>query len=281
MIAEDIRGLTIRLYQGQIARRDQHLAQTVNDALAQATSLGALQSSRMQIVISDLFASEYQARVDLLWDILQQVLSAHGISLVGNVASDLKGFLDEVLTAQKDALNQELWRNFDRFRSGGMSAFREKVSSQAIVSKNELDAKVDFFVLGLKARSHEAGAVGGPVQNFYGSTIGVVQTGNSSTAQVSQSLTMGDTAATERALDAVTDALKAHMELAGFTQAELLELVKEMRQEVTQPKPSRSKLTKIAGGLALAIQTSKDLKPAYELLRTVLLPWGVLLPTWP
>jgi hypothetical protein len=71
------------------------------------------------------------------------------------------------------------------------------------------------------------------------------------------------------------------MELAGFTQAELLELVKEMRQEVTQPKPSRSKLTKIAGGLALAIQTSKDLKPAYELLRTVLLPWGVLLPTWP
>ena len=230
--------------------------------------------------IVKLYCGELRVRADLLWDTLQQVLSVAGVAPGAALEGDLKGFVDERIERQWDYLGDRLQKELMRFQ--GASHLMESIGDERRRMEESLHARIDLLALQLRAKVTQQGSLPETttVQNFYGGSFGVVQSGAGATAHVTQSITIGDTEATVRALDQLSGALAGRTEIGGYPNQDVLDAVKELRTEVQKPQPSRFRLTQVASGIALAVQTSADLKPAYELMRAALLGWGVTLPPW-
>lgn len=110
------------------------------------------------------------------------------------------------------------------------------------------------------------------------SPVGVVQTGPGATASVVQALGAEDREALLHALRVVGEALSAVKELPGSSKEEVLQLVEEGRTEIQKARPNGMRLGAVLSAVATAIQTAGSLQPAYQALKTALLPLGILLP---
>jgi hypothetical protein len=276
MFDSDAQALADRLYADARRKREAHLAGSLMSMTNEATKRNALGNGRFHAALADICAAEFHARVDLLWDIVQQVLSAHGVVPAGDLAQRIKEFLTPRLSKECSELTERARREVARFR--GLAHLQAKVSEEFRPAEDGLFARVDLFA---KQLSRAPVSPGSSVQNFYGSTVGAVQTGAGATATVQQSIVVGDTKATETALLALSEALSAITVSGAFSQRELLELVADLVSEVRKPQPSRLKVSQLAAGLGTALQTTAAVKPAYELVRVALLGWGINLPIIP
>lgn len=80
------------------------------------------------------------------------------------------------------------------------------------------------------------------------------------------------------ALDLVQQSLASGEEPASYSKEEVLDLVKEGQTELEKAKPNGIRLRAILTAVATTIQTVGSLQPAYQALKTALLPLGILLP---
>jgi hypothetical protein len=277
MFDSSARDLADKLFRDAIRGRAKHLDGSLRKVISGATAAGGLGNGRFHAQLGDIYAEEFRARANLLWDIVQQVLSAHGVVPSVVLARELKTFLNDRLLQQSNELSGLAQRDAERFRAS--TSLSSAVSKELEPTEEGLDAKVDLFVLQLQRSPVTQSTTSSTVQNFYGGNVGVVQTGAGSVANSQQAITIGDVGTTERALSAMAEALKAVTEAGGFSQKELLSTVADLATESRQSQPNRLKVGQLASGLAIAVQTSAALRPAYELVRTAFLAWGINLPT--
>ncbi len=107
------------LYQDARRKREHHVADQLRGTVAQASSRGQLGFGPFHAAIADLYAQELRSRADLLWDALQQVVSAHGVLASTNLATELKEFLLPRLARESSELTELARQELDRFRSMG------------------------------------------------------------------------------------------------------------------------------------------------------------------
>lgn len=113
--------------------------------------------------------------------------------------------------------------------------------------------------------------------NFYGN-VGAFQTGPGASANIIQNLGSEDKDALLNALNLVRDTLTLVRDLAAEQKDELLQMVDDSVKEVKSTNPNNTKLRTILTAIATTIQTVGSAQPAYQALKTALLPLGITLP---
>jgi len=72
--------------------------------------------------------------------------------------------------------------------------------------------------------------------------------------------------------------LNNDVEMHGDMKVKAIDLIEESKSEVLKKEPNRNILKSFFSNMASLIQTCASLKPAYDALKTVLLPIGITLP---
>ncbi len=117
----------------------------------------------------------------------------------------------------------------------------------------------------------------GHTYNTFNASVGVAQTGAYSVAHVQQSFDSGQLPALKKALEAIlAEVTKA--DLPAETLEDAQGLIESAIAEVDKPKPNKLSLHSLLNGVATTVQTLGSSSGAYQLLKTALTPFGIVLP---
>lgn len=127
-------------------------------------------------------------------------------------------------------------------------------------------------------RPHQP-AVPVPTQvNIHNSgTIGALQTGAGSTANVQQQWVGGDTLELRAALAALREALERADDVEFDARRELIADVDNATTELQQERPNKEKLLRWLGGVAAAVGALGSVQPAYEVVKSLARALGLYL----
>jgi len=271
MIDPEIRRLFIELFETTLRERRIALPQAVANVKEQAAAHGALLSGRTVVGVGEVYRYELKARGAMAWDLLQQVLSDVGLSPDPESMSIVKEILAAAIHAQYDELATGLNGEITLMRATRSPDLENELTNL----KQDLRARVDLLAIRL-ARQRPAGAVGN-VFNFHGH-VGSVQTGPHSSATVTLNLAPPAVEQLRQALAEVRTAAATAPELTPDQRGEIVAVADEVTKELTLEKPNRLRLTQLAVGVALTIQTIASLQPAYQAVKAALGAIGVMLP---
>jgi hypothetical protein len=115
--------------------------------------------------------------------------------------------------------------------------------------------------------------------NFHNTQVGSVQTGNNLVANVQMSAATSELAALADALEGVMQALAKVSEIPGHDKDDIVDLIEDSKNEIRKEKLNKTKLNSYFAGIAGAIGTVANIKPAYELLVVAAAAAGFTLPS--
>jgi len=273
MLDSTITELADRMIQLQFHERTKQLEHDILLAQADAAKRNMFTSSSHVDVVYDICERDVELRALIVWQNLMRVLSHAGTVPVATLADELKQAVSKygsAICADSDDHLQAVAR---------VAGFKPRQSLTAARDRavRKVYAEIDLFVLGLARREQSQSHPSGAVYNFY-SPVGAVQTGPNASAEVFQNVTTQDREAFSSALSLVRKALASVDRLPAHPKEEIVELVDEAETEIKKSKPNNSKLLSTFMVIAQAIQTVGSLKPAYDALKTALLPFGIALP---
>jgi hypothetical protein len=139
----------------------------------------------------------------------------------------------------------------------------------------EIDLFVETLIRQRQQRTDQT--EGNPVYIFH-SSVGAVQTGLGSVANVVQHIGAQDKETLLQALLLVRDALSQLPDTASFPKADIIELVNDADAEIKKPSPNRTKLSSVLTTIGNSIQTLGTLQSVYQALKVALLPFGIMSP---
>jgi hypothetical protein len=140
-----------------------------------------------------------------------------------------------------------------------------------------LEAKPFLPLLGLDNTLQQGTSPMTQNYHFHGS-VGSVQTGANSVANVVQNLGAEDRASLLAALQQVKEALSVAPSIAETERQKLLEKAEECSSQMAAESPNNTELLTTLNVLGTAIQSIASAQPAYQVLKIALLPLGITLP---
>jgi hypothetical protein len=215
---------------------------------------------------------ELEIRAIIAWESLVRAHKSLGVDLGCDVANEFKTILRGKINAFNTDLSISLQNCLKRLSTQvPMSLAGAK---EHLVKKHDIE--VDLYADSLRTSGADEQAI--PSQyNFYGS-VGAVQTGANSQANVVQHISASDQTALLQALGLARDAIRSSNQFGGRQQSELLGIVDDCEFELGSSSPNNTKLLSMFVVLATAIQAVASAQPAYHALKVALLPLGVTLP---
>src|SRR5262245_52348261 len=256
----------------RISERQEQLERELARVAAKMAHQGIVESSSHALMVMDLCAQEADIRAQLVWREFATVLMTVGTPPTDDLADQLKAEVAAYLPPSMPQLSIPVSR-WEQMLPGITERFHGAVG-RAI---DKAAGDIELFVLSLRQREAAAGTIG-PTVVVQGS-VQTLQTGANATATIVQHFDAPDRDVLVKALDVVQEALGTVAAAStGIHTAEVLELVRDCRLEAEKPSPNKPKLAALGSGIATMIQTTASLKPAYDLLKSALLPLGVLLP---
>jgi hypothetical protein len=250
------------------------LEMEVSKASSEFATAGRAGSGSMYLHIFELYQNELDIQVSMAWGQLQKVLATVGIGSMDHLATDLKAFMAETFEWITSGLCDRL-RHSPFLRQGRDHVVRfDERKAHAI---RKVYSEVDLFVAGLEQAARVAQNGGATHVNIYGSQVGILQTGASSTASMTVHLDSTSKQEITKALNTVEKALgeAAHV---PFDRGEISEMIRESQSELDKPRPNVSRLRSLMQGVATSIQTVASLRPAYDAIKGGLALLGVTLP---
>lgn len=241
-----------------------------------ATTHGAFHSSMRMLQIHQAHEREIEVRAIIAWESLVRVHRTLGCSISETLREDMKGEMRRVIESAHKELSDTLQ---DRLKNSQiripLSLSLDDAFAQTI-RKHEIEA--DLYVDSIGAtQSKEINHPMTQQYNFYGN-VGAVQTGANAVANVIQNLGADDRAALSTAITQVREALGVSTSLTSQQQQELIEIANECSIQLESTAPNSTKLLSMFNVLGTAIQSIASAQPAYQALKTALLPIGITLP---
>ncbi|MBA3774619.1 MAG: hypothetical protein H0X13_19645 [Ramlibacter sp.] len=199
--------------------------------------------------------------------VLDEILTAHAAEPTRDTAGrsvQLTALLNQALTDISTALEQE--RN-ERLKSvQGFAGTLTGLSQAATLLRAKCSARLQMRIAAFNN-------TGQPMNTFnVNGSVGSIQTGHNSTANVTQNVIAPSREEALQALARIEDLLRQ----SGDDQqakSEVLEVVGDLRQQVKRDAPNPLKVSMLLGGLAIVVQTIPQLGPAWD----VLTRWGAAL----
>ncbi|MFH1884360.1 MAG: hypothetical protein ABIL62_16815 [Planctomycetota bacterium] len=213
----------------------------------------------------------------LQWQNLFRVLQIFRMQFTEVLAADLKEVLKNYIDRNADEIFDIMSRE-TRLGSGTNIKFDLHGVKHHVLEKVgiEIDLYMDSLVQGLTVEE-EGAKLTQSKYNFYG-PVGAVQTGPGASANVVQNLSTEDKDALMNALDEIKESLKKVEDIATSEKEEIIEIVQESREELQKPKPNNMKIRTILTQVGRTIQTFASMQSAYQLLKSALIPLGIVLP---
>jgi hypothetical protein len=262
-----------RLSAVRLSERKRMFPQELSRIAADSSARGALHSSMHIHLAQTAHERELDVRAIIVWESLVRVHRTIGAPNPPGLREDFKSLLNSQIESNYSELNASFVQVATRF--GGL---RQQPDLSAvlpqIVAKHEIE--VDLYVDSLRATRPQEDTAS-PTYNFYGN-VGAVQTGAQSVANTVQNLGAEDRVAIASALQQVADAIAASSSMQERHRSELLQLAAEARTQVESSEPNSTKLLTILNVLAATVQTLPNAQPAYQVLKSAVLPLGILLP---
>lgn len=221
---------------------------------------------------------EVEIRAELAWASLIRVHKVSGCPIDECLREDLRTEIYRQIESAFDELSRSLVETL-QYKRGNPQAPTQTPSlfdaRRNIFAK--YDVEVDLYVDALNSSWSSEGVPLMTQNNFYG-TIGSVQTGASSTANVVQNLGPVDRDALIAALEDVREAIHAATTIDDIQRHELIEIASECAEQMATASPNNTKLLTLLNVLGITVQSIASAQPAYQSLKIALIPFGITLP---
>lgn len=277
MLNNDLIELANRQIQIACEEQQRSLNLKVRQIRADMAKRGMLSSSNHILAIQEAYADITKERGILAWDILLRCISTVGITFNESLETELKSVIESHLPEHMNGFQSEV------------NQFATQIGMPDIVSRlpdaigdarkrtlRKIFSEIELFILKLKVKPVELPYT--PQINIHNSSIGALQTGNESVANVNQKIDTEINKSLLEALINISEALRSMGSLPQNDIQEITELVNDGIQEIKKDNPNSSKLKAFVSTIGNAISFTADLKPAYESLKTAAIMIGLTLP---
>ncbi len=155
---------------------------------------------------------------------------------------------------------------------------RLDAARNAAVARAKSD--IELYVLSLKSSQESSDKSASMTVHVHPhATVGAIQTGARSMAQVSQNI---DTDSKTRLLDGLARVEESLARIESFSpqaKGDVIEIISDARTELSKERPNAIKLGGQLGAISTAIGAVADMKPAYDNLKMVVAGClGILFP---
>ena len=276
MIAPLIKERCNRLVEVRLAERRKQLEAEIHQVDAKAAAAGMYGSGNRIMQLHKLLSRELEIRTVLSWEDMVRVHRVLGSARTETLAKDFK---EEIASYARQAYD-ELSKRLSQILKNAPPNVKLSLDEDFSLSIDKHNIEIDLYVDSLSIRSETAaGASVTAAQqyNFYGN-VGAVQTGSSSSANIIQNLGPEDRQALISALSSVREQLASIQDMTERKQTELREIVEECIQQSTSQTPNNTKLFTLLNILGITVQSIASAQPAYQALKTALMPLGIMLP---
>lgn len=254
------------------------LSRQTLEITSDATMHGAYGGSRMLVQIIELYKAELDIQASMAWGHLQRTLANVGIGRLDTLAADLKVFMGETIERVAAGLLDHI-NNSSPFKNKRTEIIDpvkplEEAKDHAL---RKVDCEIDLYVAGVGQVARQTQQGGTTYVNVSGGQVGILQTGNFSSASMTVTLDANSKREIVAALESVENSVR-NIQETPFDKVEVLELVRDSKAEADKPKPNLTRLKAALLAIAASIQPVAALKPAYETLKGALALVGVTLP---
>lgn len=279
MVNQEIIRIARDRTQLEIAEQNARIEEEIERIKAEMSAKGLFHSSMTLARITDICADAVKTRGQLAWQTYFRFLTTAGISYSDTLADELKELvsyhLPEKLSDLKGYVKQNtnLVGQSDLFDCLALELGKARAATLAKVG-----TEIDLFVHSLRKKEEmKSEGKSATIVNIY-SPVGSVQTGDYSTANVTQHLDADVRVALSEALNQITATLADSKIALPQPKAEIVELVYEGQQELRKNTPNITKLRSLLSAVGGSIQTVASMKPSYETLKQALTFLGISLP---
>jgi hypothetical protein len=222
--------------------------------------------------LAALYGETLTARAHGIADALIKVHSSFDFPLEEAVDAQLLDWGARALADAYSGLEGAYSRHLSLFgvdSSHGLSL--DHVYALARVTVDSLPRRHLWELRNVPAKRPQQAASNAPVHVTIHNTgtIGAVQTGSGSIANVRQQWVEGDTTELKAALAALRSALERSQEIESSVRCDLVADVDSATVELGQKRPNTGKLLRWLGGIGTVIGTVGSVQPAYEAVRSV------------
>lgn len=241
---------------------------------SQASARGAFHAGSRLRQMHQAHVRELEIRAIIAWQSLVRVHRTLGCSMSDALRKDLKGEINRVIEQMCIELDNSLQERLSKTSLTAPLSLDDACKNT--VRKHEIEA--DLYVDSIEtAQSREGKNSMAHHYNFYGN-VGAVQTGGNAVANVLQNLGTEDRAAISAAVVQVRETLGLDSSLVPAQRHDLIEITDECVAELMSASPNNTKLLSMFNVLGTSIQSMASTQPAYQALKTALLPLGITLP---
>ena len=260
----------------EIAEDDKHLQVEMAKIRAEHNQRGMLHSGNFIMAIQNTCANATRKRITAAWGVLHRAITTVGIEYDPALEAQLRAAMESYFPEHMNGLQYHVIEAANVMGSPDIiSRIPDEIGPARRAALAEVFSEIELFVLTLKKRPVVLPY--SPQFNFHNSTIGALQTGDQSVANV-QFQTGVASEDLIKALDIVLQSLNGIGYIPGQNKAEIIELVAEGKSELAKEKPNQTKLASYLGTIGQTLSIVANLKPAYEGLKTAANACGFHLP---
>ncbi|WP_211475020.1 hypothetical protein [Collimonas humicola] len=238
---------------------------------------GMMASGNLIVAIQDACVRAANERAMLVWQILHRGITTVGVSYDNGLEQQLIAAVEECLPENMRGLSGRVEEVAKRC---GMAQIIPKIPDRLATARRaalgKIHSEIRLFVMTLKKTPMTEGY--SPQINIHNSTIGAVQTGHQSVANVNLLNNAEGRDALMNALDVIAQELAKVDVIPGQNKSEILELVEDGKTELAKERPNLTKLTSFLPMIGSAIGVVANLKPAYDGLKAAAALIGITLP---
>ncbi len=261
----------------EINEQTQNLNQEINREERAATAKGSVLSGAHFNGIKNLCVLTINNRAHLVWQTLFRFFTTAGICYSETLAEELKALVAKHLPENlfKDIIDQKA-QQYGKPDSSIRYGPELDVDRKAALAK--VGTEIDLFVLSLKKKVEmKEKETSSMIFNIY-SPVGAIQTGDSSIANVTQTIDSDVRDQLSKVLEEISSKLAQENIPLPHPKGEIIEIVQESQEELKKPSPNITKLRSMLVTVGTAIQTINSFKPVYETLKYALTFIGISLP---
>lgn len=262
----------------EIGEQDKRLSQTINTSRASYAARGMLKSGNMIHEVQLKCAEAVHERAAIVWQILHRAVTSLGVQYDEDMERELASAAEHYFPEHMDGLNYYVSEAAHQIgKVDIVNKIPDEIGNARRVALGRLSSEIRLFVMALQ-RTRNPQPAYAPQLNIFNSTVGAIQTGHQSTANVQQQINAESREALIKALDVITERLGTSDALSAKNKAEIVELVTDTKNELGKAEPNITKVGAYLSAIGGTLGAIANLKPAYDALKTAAGFIGVTLP---
>jgi hypothetical protein len=274
MLDAEISKLVRASVEAQWLRRRGELLDRLAQTKGNLTKSGRLHSGAAIRSIQKVCADELAARARIVWERLETTHQRLGSPQSETLADDMKRELETYIDEQDQQLKQLATDQLAYMHNPHPV---DLISGPKASIKEVLFAEIDLYVAGLPYVNDQHLVGAGTTINITGS-VGSIQTGAGSMANVTQSINAADKEALWLALSEAKALLQEIDDATAPEKQDVLQVMSDAETELSKEAPNKTKLRGLLMGAAITIQTIPAMQPAYQAIKAAVLQIGFHLP---